>query len=179
MSGFDPGVSEAVQKKIRDVPNFPKPGVGFKDVTPVLEDGPLFQRVIESFVNRYRTRDIDVIAAIESRGFLFGAPLAVGLGKGLVLLRKLGKLPHKTIRRGYDLEYGADAIEMHEDAIHPGQRVLVVDDVLATGGTMSAALALVRAAQATPVEAAFLIELGFLGGRKKLDVEVGALVLYP
>ena len=179
MNSFDQAVEEATKLRIRDVPDFPKPGIVFKDLAPVLEDGPLFQRIIASFVSHYKNRGIEAIAAIESRGFLLGAPLATGLGVGLILMRKLGKLPHLTTRRGYDLEYGADALEIHEDAVRPGQKILVVDDLLATGGTMAAAIGLLRQAGADPIEAAFLIELGFLGGRQKLDLPSTALVCYP
>ena len=153
---------------IRDVPDFPKPGVLFKDITPLLGDHAAFGAAIDRFAERYAAEPIDVIAGIEARGFLFAAPLAATLGKPLVPMRKPGKLPWDTHSITYSLEYGEDAVEMHADAIHPGQRVLIVDDVLATGGTISAAVRLAERAGAEIAGLAFLIELEDLRGRDRL-----------
>lgn len=155
---------------IRDIPDFPKPGIIFKDITPILGNGPCFRRVIDSLKDRYSGEKIDVIAGIEARGFVFAAGLAYALGCGLVIIRKPGKLPYKTFRETYDLEYGKDSIEIHQDAIKAGQKVVIVDDVLATGGTVNAAVKLIKNNfQAKIVEAAFLVELDFLKGRGKLS----------
>lgn len=159
---------ELVTKTLRDVPDFPKEGILFKDITPVLESAEAFGAITRDFAERYRGK-VDVIAGIESRGFIFGAALAQALGVGLVLIRKPGKLPAEKIGVDYDLEYGSDRVEMHVDAVDPGQRVLLIDDLLATGGTAGAAIKLLRQAGAEIVEAAFVIELGFLGGTAKLD----------
>ncbi len=155
-------------KYIRDVPDFPKPGILFKDITPLLGDPAAFGVAVDRFAERYADEPIDVIASIEARGFLFAAPLAVKLGKPLVPLRKPGKLPWDTLSITYALEYGEDAIEMHADAILPGQRALIVDDVLATGGTVSAAVRLAERAGAEVAGLAFLIELEGLRGRDRL-----------
>jgi adenine phosphoribosyltransferase len=154
---------------LRDVPDFPKPGIVFKDITPVLADPPLFQDVVEALASHYHESGIDVVAGIESRGFILGGALAIRLGAAFVPIRKPGKLPHDRIRVEYRLEYGTDALEAHIDAVAPGARVLVVDDVLATGGTASAAVELVRRLGGTVHDAAFLLELGFLHGRRRLD----------
>lgn len=164
---------------IRDVPDFPKPGIVFKDIAPMLEDGPALGTVMSALANRLRALSPDILIGIESRGFLFAAPVAVELGIGMALVRKPGKLPWKTIREEYALEYGTDAIEMHVDAIKPGARVVVLDDVLATGGTAAAACALVRKAGGQVVACAFAVELGFLSGRDRLaDTEVVSLFTY-
>ena len=155
-------------KYIRDVPDFPKPGILFKDITPLLGDPAAFSAAIDRFVDRYSDERIDVIASIEARGFLFAAPLAVKLGKPLALMRKPGKLPWDTQSITYSLEYGEDSIEMHADAILPGQRALIVEDVLATGGTVSAAVRLAERAGAEIAGLAFLIELEALRGRDRL-----------
>lgn len=154
---------------VRAVPDFPTPGVIFRDITPLLADASALAGVVEILAATFRDQRIDRIAAIESRGFLVGAPLAVRLGCGLVPVRKLGKLPRRTISREYSLEYGTNHLEMHADAIEPGHRVLVVDDVLATGGTARATAELVREAGGILVAAAFLIEITSLGGRKPLE----------
>lgn len=159
---------ELVRKTLRDVPDFPKPGILFKDITPLLQDAEAFGAVTEAFAQRYRGK-IDSVAGIESRGFIFGAALAHELGVGLVLIRKPGKLPAQKVGVDYELEYGTDRVEMHLDAVEAGERVLLVDDLLATGGTAGAATELLRKAGAEVVEAAFVIELGFLGGAEKLD----------
>jgi len=171
-------LAESVRARVRDVPDFPKPGVMFKDLTPVLAHGPSFQAITQAFVDHLRPLAIDQIVAIEARGFAVGAPIAVGLGVGLTLLRKPGKLPWEKKKRTYDLEYGADALEIHADALSPGHRVVIIDDVLATGGTMRAAVALVRDTGATVVETSYLVELAFLGGRAKLDVPSVSLLKY-
>ena len=163
---------------IRDVPDFPKPGILFKDITPLLEDPAAFGGVIDVLAERYKDQGITRIAGIESRGFLFGAPLALRLGCGLSLIRKKGKLPHDTVAHTYELEYGTDTVEMHRDTVTPNDRVLIVDDLLATGGTAAAAVKLLSSSGATLVEAAFLIELDFLRGREGLGVPAFAILHY-
>lgn len=153
---------------IRDIPDFPKPGVLFKDITPLLADPTAFRASVERLAERYGAQPIDAIAAAEARGFLFAAPLALALRKPLVPLRKPGKLPYRTYSLKYDLEYGQAELHMHTDGISPGQRVLMVDDVLATGGTMAAGCQLVERAGGVIHGCAFLVELTFLNGRQKL-----------
>jgi len=153
---------------IRNIPDFPQPGIQFKDITTLLNNGPAFQQVSQTLIDRYREHAIDVVIGIESRGFIFGAPVAYGLGIGLVPIRKPGKLPSETYHMEYELEYGTNTIEIHRDAFQPGARVLIIDDLLATGGTMAAACTLVEKMGGTIVELAFLIELTFLHGRDKL-----------
>jgi len=160
---------EDLRRTIRDVHDFPKPGIVFKDVTPVLLDVKLFGRAVKLMVEPYRDARITRVVAIESRGFLFGAPIALELGAGLVPIRKPGKLPAATQRVEYALEYGTDALEMHHDAVQPGDRVLIVDDVLATGGTANAAAQLVAGTGAAVMGFTFLIELEFLKGRQRLQ----------
>jgi len=175
-----PDVSlDAIRSVIRDVPDFPKPGIVFKDITPLLKEAKLFAGAVERMVAPYRGEGITRVVAIESRGFLLGAPIAVALGAGLVPIRKPGKLPAARERVEYALEYGTDAVEMHSDALGPGDRVLLVDDVLATGGTAQAAGKLVRARGVALVGYSFLIELAFLGGRKRLGAaRIEALLRY-
>jgi adenine phosphoribosyltransferase len=163
------GVVDELQRTIRDVRNFPKPGIVFKDVTPVLLDIELFGKAITLMADPYRGARISRVVSIESRGFLFGAPIALQLGAGLVPIRKPGKLPAATQRVEYALEYGSDALEMHHDAVQPGDRVLIVDDVLATGGTANAAAQLVAGTGAAVAGYTFLIELDFLKGRQRLQ----------
>jgi adenine phosphoribosyltransferase len=164
---------------IRDVPDFPKPGILFKDITPLLADPQAFQHAIDLFADRYRNRKPDVIAAAEARGFLFAAPLALQLGLPFVPLRKPGKLPHTTHSFAYELEYGKAELHIHIDAVQPGARVLLLDDLLATGGTMCAACQLIEKAGGSVVECAFLIELEFLRGRAKLaPVSVFSMLKY-
>jgi adenine phosphoribosyltransferase len=157
-----------LREYIRDVPDFPKPGILFKDITPLLNTPAAFQQAIDLMCIQFRGRPLDAIAAAEARGFLFAAPLALELKLPLVPLRKPGKLPYQTISHAYDLEYGSAELNMHVDAIRPGARVLLVDDVLATGGTMAAGCKLIEKAGGTVSGCAFLIELGFLGGAAKL-----------
>jgi adenine phosphoribosyltransferase len=168
-----------LKSKIRDVPDFPKPGIVFKDITPLLSDVKAFQQVIDLLAKRYADKAIDDIVAVESRGFIFGAALAYRIDAGFVPVRKKGKLPYKTESVEYALEYGTDHIEIHQDAIHPGSRVAVIDDLLATGGTARATCELVEKTGGCVVECAFVIELAFLNGREKLKGhEVFSLIQY-
>jgi adenine phosphoribosyltransferase len=170
---------DAVRAAIRDVPDFPKQGVVFKDITPVLADPKLLREVVDAFVARWKDERIDRVVGIESRGFLFAAPVAYALGTGLALARKPGKLPWQVIREVYALEYGEDALELHVDAVEPGQRVVVLDDVLATGGTAAAVGRLVTKQGAELVGYSFLMELGFLHGARRLGPDkVHALVQF-
>lgn len=157
-----------LKQKIRNVQDFPKPGIGFKDITTLIKDAAAFNQSIDALANQYNPDDIDVIVGIEARGFIFGAALAYKWGKGFVPVRKPGKLPAEKIREEYQLEYGTDAVEIHNDAITPGQRVLIIDDLLATGGTVAAAANLVERLSGTIIGISFLIELSFLNGREKL-----------
>jgi adenine phosphoribosyltransferase len=159
---------EDLKQKIRNVQDFPRQGIGFKDITTLIKDAAAFKKSIDTIANQYNPDDIDVIVGIESRGFIFGAALAYKWGKGFVPVRKPGKLPAETIKEEYQLEYGTDAIEIHKDAIKPGQRVLIIDDLLATGGTISAAAKLVERLEGNIMGICFLIELSFLKGREKL-----------
>ncbi len=168
-----------IRQAIRDVPDFPKPGIVFKDITPVLLDPSLFAKAVELMARPYRGAGVTRVVSIESRGFLLGAPVALALTAGLVPIRKPGKLPATRDRVEYALEYGTDALEMHQDALQPGDRVLVVDDVLATGGTAAAAGKLVTNRGADLVGFTFLIELEFLHGRRRLaQARVEALLGY-
>jgi adenine phosphoribosyltransferase len=162
-------LAQRLRAAIRDVPNFPKPGIVFKDITPVLSDAALFRDIIHHLAMHYADQHIDAIAGIESRGFLFGAPLAIQLQVPFVPFRKVGKLPHHKVRVDYALEYGADSIEAHADAIGQGTRVLVVDDVLATGGTAEASGRLVKSLGGELAGFCIPIELGFLDGRSRLE----------
>lgn len=154
---------------IRDVPDFPKEGILFKDITTLIKDADALREVIDILVERYQGKEIDLVASIESRGFIFGAPLAYRLGAGFIPIRKLGKLPAETITREYSLEYGTATLEMHRDAVQPGQKVLIVDDLLATGGSSRAAVELVEELGGEVVGIAFLIDLTFLHGTEKLE----------
>jgi len=154
---------------IRNVPDFPVKGIQFKDITTLLQDPVPFSATVKEMLDHYADRKIDVVVGIESRGFIWGAILAHEMGVGFVLVRKAGKLPAETIRAEYTLEYGTNALEMHRDAIQPGQRVLVVDDLLATGGTARATCELVEQLSGEVVGVAFLIELSFLSGRERLS----------
>lgn len=164
---------------IRDVPDFPRPGILFRDITTLLKDPEAFAVALEALAAPFADEGIAVVAGIESRGFVLGAPIADRLGAGFVPIRKEGRLPAATLRRSYDLEYGRDTIEMHRDAVDAGARVLLVDDLLATGGTAEAAVALLRDAGAEVVSAAFLVELAELGGRGRLgDTPVHVVLRY-
>ena len=163
---------------VRDVPDFPKPGIVFKDITPVLADAAAFADAIEQLAQPFADARIDTVIGIEARGFMFAAPIALRLGAGFVPVRKPGKLPRACHRAEYALEYGSDSIEMHQDAIAPGARVLVVDDVIATGGTAAAAVQLVRAQGAEVVAATFFVELSFLAGADKIDAPIVSLLKY-
>ena len=157
---------------IRDVPDFPKPGIMFKDITPLLRSAEALESACALLAEPFRDQGVNIVAGIESRGFIFGSVVAQNLGAGFIPIRKPGKLPWTTRRHEYALEYGNDVLEIHDDAIQTGDRVLVIDDVLATGGTLAAAMQLVRGFDATLIGAATVIELGFLGGREKLGSDV-------
>jgi len=170
---------EDLKAKIRHVPDFPKPGILFYDVTTLLRDPLGFRATIDSMATPFTGRGIELVVGIESRGFILGSAVADRLEAGFVPVRKLGKLPAATIRASYDLEYGSDTLEMHRDAIHPGQRILIVDDLLATGGTASATVNLVKQARGQVEGISFLIELLELGGRGRLAGEnISAVLQY-
>jgi adenine phosphoribosyltransferase len=158
-----------LRQLIRDIPDFPSPGIVFKDITPVLADAAAFAALVEVMAEPYRSLRVGKVAGIEARGFTLAAPVATTLGAGFLPLRKPGKLPFATLRQEYSLEYGTDALEMHVDAVMPGERVLLIDDVIATGGTAAAAVRLLRSAGADMVGFSVFIELGFLNGRAALD----------
>ncbi len=164
---------------IRDVPDFPRPGVGFKDLTPLLADGDALGECVDALADVYKGEGVRHVLGIEARGFIFAAPVAVALGAGFVPVRKKGKLPWRVHAENYDLEYGTDTLEMHEDAIRPGERVLIVDDVLATGGTAAAVARMVDRVGAEPVGLAVVIELAFLGGRGRIgELDTFSLLTY-
>lgn len=170
---------EELKKVVREVQDFPKEGILFYDITTLLKDGKAFAKAVDALSERYKGKQIDAVVAIEARGYIFGPAMAYRLGVGFVPMRKPGKLPAKTIQEAYELEYGTDTIEMHEDAVEAGQKILVVDDLLATGGTAAAACRLVEKAGGKVVECCFLIELSFLNGRDKLGSrEVFSLLKY-
>lgn len=170
---------EHLRALIRDVPDFPIPGILFRDVTPLLRDPAGLAEVVSLLAERWRGAEVGAVAGIESRGFIFGAPLAVALGVGFVPIRKLGKLPADKVRREYALEYGSNTLEMHRDAVRPGERVLLVDDLLATGGTARAGAQLVEDVGGVVCGISFVIELSGLGGRKELSgYDVQALLSY-
>ena len=172
-------VAEELKSFVRDVPDFPKPGILFKDITPLLKSPAALEKAIHALAEPYRGKRITAIAAIESRGFIFGSCVARVLGAGFVPIRKPGKLPWTKRRNEYILEYGTDALEIHDDALTPSDRVVVIDDVLATGGTAAAAAALVRGFDATLVGVATVIELTFLDPRKKLNgVDIHTVIQY-
>jgi adenine phosphoribosyltransferase len=162
----DAGVAELIKAGVRDIPDYPKPGIVFKDITPLLGDGPAFRAVVSALASGYGL--VDKVAGIEARGFILAAPAACQLGAGFVPIRKEGRLPASTYGQSYELEYGTATIEVHKDAFRPGERVLIIDDVLATGGTAMAAMSLVRQAGAEIAGLAVILELTFLGGRAKL-----------
>lgn len=167
-----------IKDHIRQIPDFPKPGILFYDISTLLAHADAWQVTMGRLANAVRAQQPDILVGIESRGFLVAAPLALKLGCGFVMARKRGKLPGTTIRHEYALEYGTDVIEMQDDAIQPGQRVVVLDDLLATGGTLNATIELSRKMGANVTGAACIIELAFLGGRAKLDVPVTSVVSY-
>jgi adenine phosphoribosyltransferase len=170
---------EDLKAHIREVPDFPKPGILFYDLTTLLQDPLALRMTVDRFVWLFARKKIDKVIGIEARGFMFGPIVAYDLNAGFVPVRKPGKLPAKTVRQGYDLEYGSDAIEMHEGAVLPGERVLIVDDLIATGGTALAAAKLVEAAGGIVAGFGFIIELTFLPGRAKLEgYEIEALLQY-
>ena len=170
---------DELRAKIRDIKDFPTEGILFKGITTLLKDGPAWASVIDHLAARYHTSRVDLVVGVESRGFIFGGALAHQLKAGFVPVRKRGKLPARTIEEEYELEYGRDVLAIHEDAIAAGQRVLVVDDLLATGGTMAATLRLVERLGASVVGAAFLIELAFLKGRARLaGHRIDSLIVY-
>jgi adenine phosphoribosyltransferase len=170
---------DALKERIRHVPDFPKPGILFYDVTTLLKDAEGFQMAVDAMASPYRAQAVDVVVGIESRGFIFGAVIADRLKTGFAPVRKLGKLPAKTRRASYALEYGTDSLEIHEDAVQAGTKVLLVDDLLATGGTAAATVGLLRGLGADIVGVQFLIELAGLGGRARLAGEkVGAVLSY-
>jgi adenine phosphoribosyltransferase len=164
---------------IRSIPDFPKKGIVFRDITTLLKNADALKKAVDLFSEKYRNSKIDKVVCIESRGFIIGSALAVNLGAGFVPVRKKGKLPAEVITEQYALEYGTDFVEMHVDAIRPGERVLLHDDLLATGGTMCAAIKLVEKLQAKIVGVSFLIELSFLQGRKRMqEQDVYSLIIY-
>ncbi len=172
-------MQEYVQSKIRAINDFPKKGIIFRDITTAVKDPQAMRYMIDYLTDRYKDERIDYVAGIESRGFIFGAALAYKLGAGFVVIRKPGKLPAETISQEYELEYGTDKIEMHADAVEAGKKVLIVDDLLATGGTVDAAAKLLKKVGANVVGAAFIIELTDLKGREKLkDIDVFSMVQY-
>lgn len=176
----DSAVSEALARLVRDVPDFPEPGIVFKDITPLLADPAGFQAVVQALADVARdesgTPTVDAIVGMEARGFLFGVPVAMALGVGFIPVRKPGKLPSAVHSVSYSLEYGDSTLQIHRDALNPGDRVLVVDDVLATGGTLRATRELIEACSATVVGAALLMELAFLNGREQVaDLPITSL----
>jgi adenine phosphoribosyltransferase len=168
-----------IEQAIRNVPDFPKPGIQFKDITPVLADPRLFMGTIDLLTDNFKPGSVDAVVGIDARGFIFAAAAAVKLRTGFVPIRKKGKLPYKTIEQDYALEYGSATVAMHVDALKPGARVLLIDDLLATGGTAAAAAALIKKLGAQILEVTFLIELKFLNGREKLkDYRVRSIITY-
>ena len=166
------------KEHIRAIPDFPRPGILFYDISTLLAHPQAWQTTVEALAGAIRPHKADLLVGIESRGFLVAAPLAYALGNGFAMVRKMGKLPGPTVRHSYDLEYGSDTIEIQEDAITPGQRIIVVDDLLATGGTMQAAIDLVRRQGGEVAAAACIIELSFLNGRQRIDVPLTSMVVY-
>lgn len=169
----------SIRQAIRDIPNFPKPGIVFKDITPLLSNGSLFRKTIDILATRYRSQKIDTVLGIESRGFIVGSGLAYALGAGFSVVRKPGKLPYTTHKASYELEYGIDSLEIHSDGLPDHARVVIADDLIATGGTALATAELVSKLGGTVVECCFVIELSFLKGREKLKpYEVFSLLRY-
>ena len=171
--------ADALKKMVRDVPDFPQPGIVFRDITPLLADKDTFLEIVEMMSRHWLDKRIDHVAAIEARGFIPGAAIAVRLGAGFIPIRKAGKLPWKVLTHSYQLEYGTDQLDIHEDAVAKGQRVLIVDDVLATGGTAAAAVALCRKLDSEVAGVQVLIELSALNGRKRLEgIEVVSELIF-
>jgi len=169
-----------LEKYVRNIPDFPKPGILFRDVTTLIQDGVAFKACVDTLVQKYKGKKIDKVVAVEARGFIFGAAIAHRLGVGFVPVRKKGKLPFKTNAVTYNLEYGTDTLEIHKDAINPGEKVLIVDDLLATGGTVKAVTELVEGLNGKIIGIAFVIELMDLGGRKKLKgYDIHSLIKFP
>lgn len=174
-----PSTADKLKASIRDIPDFPKPGVTFKDITPLLQNADLFKKAVERLAGPFQRKGITHVASIESRGFIFGAPVAYLLGAGYIPVRKKGKLPFKTLSHTYELEYGSDTLEMHADAVDSASRVLIIDDVLATGGTARACCQLIESLKAKVAGLSFVVELEFLHGRAKLrGYDVSALLQY-
>ena len=174
-------LSEKLDQTIRDISDFPKPGIVFKDITPILSDPQLCEELCAAFVGYWKNKGIEGIAGVESRGFLFGPHLAMMLGVPFIPVRKAGKLPHKTISHSYDLEYGSAKIEMHIDAVSPGQKIMIHDDLLATGGSAGAASELIKKAGGEVLGFSFIIELGFLSGNEALkpySSDIQSLITY-
>jgi len=170
---------EDFAQHIRSIPDFPKAGINFKDITTLLKDGPAFARSIKAMADPFRDAGVEIVAGAEARGFIFGTPIAMELGVGFIPIRKPGKLPAETVSVSYELEYGTDSVEMHKDAVQPGQKVLLVDDLLATGGTAEAMVKLVEAAGGTVAGITFLIELAFLKPRERFaGYQVSSLISY-
>jgi adenine phosphoribosyltransferase len=176
---MNPLFGEQLRSSIRDIPGFPKPGVVFKDITPLIGNGKLFEKTITHLSQAFEETKPDLVLGIESRGFILGAPIAYKLGTGFVIVRKSGKLPYQTHRASYSLEYGDDVLEIHRDAIQAGQKVLIVDDLLATGGTAAAAVELVHKLGGAVISLVCLVELSFLKGRERLKpIPVISLIPY-
>jgi len=173
---------EIVKAKIRDIPNFPKPGIIFKDITTAIKCPSTFKRIVDYMTAEFKDQKIDYVAGIESRGFIFGAPVAYNLDAGLIIIRKPGKLPASVEKVTYDLEYGTDSVEIHKDAIESGKRILVIDDLLATGGTAAATIELIEKTGGVPAGIGFVVELTFLNGIKKFerfgDAKIISMVKY-
>jgi len=168
-----------LKEYIRDIPDFPKKGIIFKDITPLLKDTKAFQAMVDAFVDLYKDKKIDSVVAVEARGFILGSAVAYKLGVGLIPVRKKGKLPAKTRSVTYDLEYGTDTLEMHHDAISSGDNILVIDDVLATGGTIKAVTDLIKELEGRIIGVAFLMELSFLKGKERLkNLPIQSLITY-
>jgi adenine phosphoribosyltransferase len=179
LHGGHPSLDAQLRASIRDIPDFPKPGVTFKDITPLLNDPVVFSVTIDALVDAFVGARVDRVLGVEARGFIFGAPVAYRLGAGFVPVRKAGKLPWEIEREEYVLEYGTDLLEIHRDAVHPGERVVIIDDVLATGGTAAATARLVERIGGEVIGLGFLIDLAFLGGRSQLeDFDVVSLLTY-
>lgn len=172
-------MEKLLKQKIREIPDWPKKGVNFKDITPLIEDGVVFKKLIDELAKPYLKEKIDKIVGIDARGFIFAAAMAYKLKTGIAIVRKKGKLPSKTVSKKYTLEYGSNTIEMHKDSILPGEKVVIVDDVLATGGTMKATVEIVKELKGKIMGIDFIMELSFLNGRKKFkEYKIRSLVKY-